>query len=90
MNDPDALAFSANTIESGGIKFVPLITTVVPTGPEEGEKPLIVGVCAKAEIAAKRAATIINVRKKMCMFMVLPRESFSLLIRSPKLKDMFF
>jgi hypothetical protein len=29
------------------LKFVPLIVTVVPTGPEVGENEVIVGTCAK-------------------------------------------
>jgi hypothetical protein len=36
------------------LKLVPLITTLVPTGPDTGEKELTVG-CAKACIANKDA-----------------------------------
>jgi hypothetical protein len=40
---PEAAALPAKIMESGGIKFVPLMTTVVPTGPHVGLKLLIVG-----------------------------------------------
>jgi hypothetical protein len=37
-----------------GLKLVPVIVTVVPTGPEVGEKELIAGACAEAsKIKAK-------------------------------------
>jgi hypothetical protein len=37
-----------------GLKPVPVIVTVVPTGPEVGEKELIAGACAEAsKITAK-------------------------------------
>jgi hypothetical protein len=36
VNEPAAEALPAKTTDNGGLKFVPLITTVVPTGPLDG------------------------------------------------------
>jgi hypothetical protein len=34
---PEACTFPANVIVSGGMKFVPVMTTAVPTIPDVGE-----------------------------------------------------
>jgi len=57
-----ALTAPKKTILFAGValKFVPVIVTDVPTGPEVGEKVLIVG-CAKTE-----EAKIIAIKRKRC------------------------